>query len=114
MQIDSLTQSDSRKRLSTAEKERRRKGNLCLYCGEPGHKADKCPKKSKKIAVVSEISKHELKNFFTFINSIINFISWTFYQLLWSSRFWCSRLRFRRCRLLQKTFHSSGRKDFPH
>lgn len=42
--------------LSSEEKDRRRKGNLCLYCGKPGHYAKECPGKPKsspkKIALV--------------------------------------------------------------
>jgi hypothetical protein len=33
------------KPLTQAEKEHRRKNNLCLYCGNPGHKIDTCRKK---------------------------------------------------------------------
>lgn len=32
-------------RLSQEEKDRRRKEDLCLYCGDKGHKAHNCPKK---------------------------------------------------------------------
>lgn len=31
--------------LSSAERERRRQGNLCLYCGKPGHFVSSCPVK---------------------------------------------------------------------
>ena len=34
-------------RLSPEERQRRFKGNLCLYCGEPGHFIASCPAKSK-------------------------------------------------------------------
>ena len=37
------------KPLTNEEKERRRKYNLCLYCGNPGHVATTCPNKAKKI-----------------------------------------------------------------
>lgn len=37
------------KPLTNEEKERRRKNNLCLYCGNPGHVATTCPNKAKKI-----------------------------------------------------------------
>jgi hypothetical protein len=30
------------------EKDRRRRLNLCLYCGGAGHNADTCPNKSSK------------------------------------------------------------------
>lgn len=33
------------KKLTDAEKERRRANNLCLYCGEPNHRARDCPKR---------------------------------------------------------------------
>nr|pir myelin expression factor-3 - mouse [Mus musculus] len=36
----------ARMRLSKEEKERRRKMNLCLYCGNGGHFADTCPAKA--------------------------------------------------------------------
>ena len=38
----------ARMRLSQEEKERRRKLNLCLYCGNGGHYADNCPAKASK------------------------------------------------------------------
>jgi len=34
--------------LSNEEKERRKKNNLCLYCGSSKHKLDSCPKRTKK------------------------------------------------------------------
>lgn len=33
------------RKLTAAERERRKKNGLCMYCGEPGHMADKCPKR---------------------------------------------------------------------
>ena len=39
--------------LSDQEKKRRRDNNLCLYCGDAGHKADGCPKKPGKVAATS-------------------------------------------------------------
>src|SRR4051794_24052683 len=33
------------KKLSDTEKERRQANNLCLYCGEPNHRAQDCPKR---------------------------------------------------------------------
>ena len=41
MQID----ASRIQRLTPEEKNRRRKENLCLYCGEKGHGIDKCPRK---------------------------------------------------------------------
>ncbi|NP_001278153.1 retrotransposon-derived protein PEG10 isoform 2 [Mesocricetus auratus] len=38
----------ARMRLTQEEKERRRKLNLCLYCGSGGHYADNCPAKGSK------------------------------------------------------------------
>lgn len=38
----------ARMRLTQEEKERRRKLNLCLYCGNGGHYADNCPAKASK------------------------------------------------------------------
>ncbi|NP_001278046.1 retrotransposon-derived protein PEG10 isoform 2 [Dasypus novemcinctus] len=38
----------ARMRLTQEEKERRRKLNLCLYCGTGGHYADSCPAKASK------------------------------------------------------------------
>lgn len=34
--------------LSKEEKERRKKENLCLYCGSPSHQLNECPKRIKK------------------------------------------------------------------
>lgn len=33
--------------ISPEERERRRQGNLCLYCGKPGHYVSKCPVKGQ-------------------------------------------------------------------
>lgn len=48
MDVDSVRTSDNkdgkRKTLTKAEKQHRRDNNLCLYCGEAGHKVDACPK----------------------------------------------------------------------
>lgn len=38
----------ARMRLTQQEKERRRKLNLCLYCGNGGHYADNCPAKASR------------------------------------------------------------------
>ena len=40
------------KKLSAQEKERRRRENLCMYCGGEGHFVDKCPKKSETLKKV--------------------------------------------------------------
>jgi len=37
------------RRLTEAERERRRVNNLCYYCGEPGHTSFNCTKKPKRI-----------------------------------------------------------------
>lgn len=34
-------------RLTPEERERRRRGNLCLYCGRPGHYVSRCPAKDR-------------------------------------------------------------------
>ncbi|CDO78103.1 hypothetical protein BN946_scf184480.g1 [Trametes cinnabarina] len=46
MDVDAIRQSRPRGPLSEAEKERRRKNNLCFYCGEGGHTFKNCPKKN--------------------------------------------------------------------
>lgn len=57
MEIDSLSQNYVSKRdqnqdqytiLSSDEKERRRKNNLCLYCGKVNHSVNNCPILAKK------------------------------------------------------------------
>ena len=52
MQVDALRRS-----LSTAEKERRLAENLCLYCGEPGHFAIKCPNKIRRTIAITELKE---------------------------------------------------------
>jgi hypothetical protein len=47
MDIDSLDNRSKPKKLTQEERARRIKENLCLYCGESGHRASGCPKKSK-------------------------------------------------------------------
>lgn len=44
MDLDAST-SKRFKPLTYQEKQRRRDNNLCMYCGEPGHRAADCPKK---------------------------------------------------------------------
>lgn len=49
--ISNSSNYDSRKYhspLSTAEKERRSKNNLCMYCGQPGHFTNVCPVKTSR------------------------------------------------------------------
>lgn len=36
------------KPLTPAERQRRMENKLCLYCGDPGHRADSCPRKKPK------------------------------------------------------------------
>lgn len=50
MEVDmTKEQSKFSKKLTVEEKERRRRLNLCMYCGEGGHYLDKCPKKSDNL-----------------------------------------------------------------
>ncbi|KIN98938.1 hypothetical protein M404DRAFT_30906 [Pisolithus tinctorius Marx 270] len=37
-------------KLTSAERQRRMKNNLCLFCGEPGHSAKDCPKSTSRAA----------------------------------------------------------------
>lgn len=58
MEIGSMkTQSQSRapKRLSNAEKERRRREGLCVYCGEK-HLLENCPVKPKRPAHIAQVN----------------------------------------------------------
>ena len=54
MMIDSVS-----RKLSPAERARRFRDNLCLYCGEPGHNARNCPLNNKKkvVAIVAHQSE---------------------------------------------------------
>lgn len=56
MQIDMLRH----KKLSPEEKLRRQKENLCLYCGEPGHIARMCPKKTQPYQVHYSNTQQEM------------------------------------------------------
>lgn len=47
MQTTTSTQHFGPGPLPNDEKERRRSNNLCMYCGNPGHTTDACPKKGK-------------------------------------------------------------------
>ena len=47
MEIDSMSSKPSFKKVSPEEKARRKKLNLCAYCGETTHLIDSCPKKPK-------------------------------------------------------------------
>ena len=52
MDVDVVDAAPRRKGpLSTAEKERRKKLNLCMYDGSPDHTLDSCPHKPKKQSV---------------------------------------------------------------
>lgn len=46
MDVDAMRQSRPRGPLTDAEKEHRRKNNLCFYCGEGNHSFKNCPKKN--------------------------------------------------------------------
>jgi hypothetical protein len=52
------------KPLTQAEKDLRRKNNLCLYCGKPGHKIDTCRSKpsSQKLSAIEGNSTSEKEN----------------------------------------------------
>ena len=41
--------------LTPQERERRRRGNLCLYCGQPGHFLSRCPAKGSGSPVTEEV-----------------------------------------------------------
>lgn len=47
MDLDAITAGGKRGPLSDAERDRRRKGNLCMYCGGSGHYAVTCPARPK-------------------------------------------------------------------
>lgn len=42
------------RKLTAAERERRRKNGLCLYCGEAGHLAESCPKRKPPSAAAAK------------------------------------------------------------
>jgi Zinc knuckle len=46
-------------KLTTEERERRIKEDLCLYCGEKGHKAQDCPKSKAAKARASALTSDE-------------------------------------------------------
>jgi transposase InsO family protein len=49
MDLDHLaTQKTKNGKLTREERERRIQNNLCLYCGESGHKVNSCPKRSER------------------------------------------------------------------
>ncbi len=50
------------KPLTEAEKLRRRTNNLCLYCGNTGHRARQCPQKLVKLQVQAVETPQELEN----------------------------------------------------
>ena len=45
-------------RLTEEEKERRRRNNLCLYCGGSGHMVRNCPAKLRVAAVGTQSSEN--------------------------------------------------------
>jgi hypothetical protein len=57
MDVDSV---QPRKPLTQTEKDERRKKNLCLYCGKPGHQVQDCRAKpsSQKLSVVAKQSEN--------------------------------------------------------
>lgn len=55
MEIDGTSQPRFKK-LTDAEKKRRRDNNLCMYCGGPGHIAANCTAKSKSFARPNSLS----------------------------------------------------------
>jgi hypothetical protein len=61
MDVDSV---QPRKPLTQGEKDYRRKNNLCLYCGNPGHKIDTCRKKPspQKLSPLEGSSNSEKSN----------------------------------------------------
>ncbi len=58
MQIDTA----KFKPLTEAEKLCRRTNTLCLYCGNPGHRARQCPQKLVKLQVQAVETSQELEN----------------------------------------------------
>ena len=46
-------------KLTEEEKERRRKENLCFYCGDPSHYGNKCPKAAKDRKVKGRLAEIE-------------------------------------------------------
>ena len=53
MEIDVYSVLNSNGKLTPAEKSRRQKLNLCLYCGRTGHQAKECPSKKGKASVAA-------------------------------------------------------------
>lgn len=47
MDLDAIGSSKRHNKLTKEERQRRFTENLCLYCGEGGHRLSSCPKKSK-------------------------------------------------------------------
>ena len=52
---DSEPMQIGRASLTPQERERRRRGNLCLYCGQPGHFLSRCPEKGSGSPVTEEV-----------------------------------------------------------
>lgn len=47
MDLDSTKDGKRFKPLTIEERKRRMDNNLCLYCGEPGHRVPQCPQRNK-------------------------------------------------------------------
>lgn len=54
MEIDAVKARLVAGRLPAAERERRKKNNLCLYCGQAGHAVATCPIRSQKASQASQ------------------------------------------------------------
>lgn len=54
MEIDAVKARLVAGRLPSGERERRRKNNLCLYCGQAGHIVSSCPVRSQKASNASQ------------------------------------------------------------
>jgi ferredoxin len=54
------THTDSSGRLTAAERLRRFENNLCMYCGEAGHRRDNCPKGALRPQRVREVITEEV------------------------------------------------------
>ena len=50
------------KKLTDEEKQRRKTNNLCLYCGDSGHRRDSCPKRKNNTRNVSASDSPRVSN----------------------------------------------------